>query len=385
MQTKPKLLIVGMILLMLVSLGTSQQVDISLIISPTLRNARVVYISSFDLLQQGSADFLFQLTIRSETEVPGKLVFRLFRNESPLAEATTNEFKLPPGIHNINNIQLSNGYQFPNGEFVKFDDSRTESPDDDFEQETTQSGKLPSGKYNVSVAFYEVDPMDPLGIGSQLLEIVSNAYVVPVAPGSPGGLTNPAIIYTEFPVFQFNTDLLPFGEIDPFNILVYKVLPDQHQSVDDVLTTTPHLDVTTSWTLFQYPQNSADEQGGILRINEFQPLTPGTYVWRVILNLQTTSGTEFVQSPIFGFKLVDPSDVNENLVRKAAARQVFNILRFLIGERANEIEDNLSDFSLSGIVVDGQPIELEELYNKINQYTDKVITIENIELLSSQE
>jgi hypothetical protein len=215
--------------------------------------------------------------------------------------------------------------------------------------------------------------------------VVSSAYVVPVAPGSPGGLTNPAIIYTEFPVFQFNTDLLPFGEIDPFNILVYKVLPDQHQSVDDVLTTTPHLDVTTSWTLFQYPQNSADEQGGILRINDFQPLTPGTYVWRVILTLQTTSGTEFIQSPIFGFKLVDPSDVNENLIRQAAARQVFNILRFLIGERANEIENNLSDFSLSSIVVDGQKIELEELYNKINQYTDKVIIIENIELLSSQE
>ena len=385
MHTKPKLLIVVVILVMLVSLGISQEVNIDLIISPTLQNARVVYISSFDLLQQGSADFLFQVTIRSETDEPGRLVFRLFRNEEPLAEATTNDFVLPAGIHNINNIQLSNGYRFPNGEFVKFDDSRTQSPDDEFEQETTQSGKLPGGKYNVSIEFFSINQQAPIGIGSQLLEVVSSAYVVPVAPGSPGGLTNPAIIYTEFPVFQFNTDLLPFGEIDPFNILVYKVLPDQHQSVDDVLTTTPHLDVSTSWTLFQYPQNSADEQGGILRINDFQPLTPGTYVWRVILTLQTTSGTEFVQSPIFGFKLVDPSDVNENLVRQAAARQVFNILRFLIGERANEIEDKLSDFSLSGIVVDGQPIELEELYNKINQYTDKVITIENIELLSSQE
>ena len=389
MHRKPTILLIGVILLTLISFGMSQQqVDIDLIISPTLQNARVVYVSSFDLLQQGATNFLFQLTIRSQTPVDGQLVFRLIFGEEPLAEAFTNDFVLPAGIHNINNIQLSNGYRFPqNGEFVKFEDSNIKSPDSDFETEVSQSGKLPAGTYHVSVEFIFSDPLvDPVG-NSQELKVVSSAYVIPVAPGSAGGLSNPAIIYTEFPVFQFNTDLflLPNNLDKPFNVRVYKVLPDQHQTVDDVMTTTPHLDVTTSWTLFQYPQYSADDQGGRLRINEFQPLTPGTYLWRVILNLQTTSGTEYIQSPVFGFKLVDANTVNENLVKKAAAMQVFNILRFLIGERANEIENALSDFSLSGIMIDGQSIELEELYDKINQYANKVITIENIELLSSQE
>ena len=387
MHRKPKILVIGIILLLIISAGISQQqVDLDLIISPTLQNARVVYISSFDLLQQGAADFLFQLTIRSQSEEPGRIVFRLFLNEEPLAEATTNDFVLPAGIHNVNNIQLSNGYTFPqNGEFVKFDDSKTQSPDDDFEVEANQSGKLPAGKYQISVEFFSINQQTPIGIGVQQLEVVSNAYVIPVAPGNAGGLSNPSIIYSEFPVIQFNTDLLPFGEIDPFIVRVYKVLPDQHQTIDDVVTTTPHLEVETSWTLFQYPQNSADDQGGRIRVTEFQPLTPGVYIWRVILRLQTTSGTEFIQSPVFGFKLVDPNMVNENLVAQAAARQVFQILRFLIGERANEIEDALGDFSLSGIIIDGQTVELEELYNKISQYADKVITIENIELLSSQE
>ena len=387
MHRKPTILLVGLILLTLTSFGMSQQVDIDLIISPTLQNARVVYVSSFDLLQQGSTDFLFQLTIRSQTDESGRLVFRLFLGEEPLAEATTNDFMLPAGIHNINNIQLSNGYRFPqNGEFIKFEDSKIQSPEDsDFETEINQSGKLPAGTYHISVEFFSVNQQAPIGIGQQQLEVVSSAYVIPVAPGSAGGLSNPSIIYTEFPVFQFNSDLLPFGELDPFNVLVYKVLPDQHQTIDDVESTGALIDGNTSWTLFQYPQNSADDQGGRLMINEFQPLTPGTYLWRVILNLQTTSGTEYIQSPVFGFKLVDASTVNENLVRKAAATQVFNILRFLIGERANELENNLSDFSLSGIMIDGKLIELEELYDKINQYADKVITIENIELLSSQE
>ena len=61
MHRKQTILLVGLILLTLTSFGMSQQVDIDLIISPTLQNARVVYVSSFDLLQQGSTDFLFQL------------------------------------------------------------------------------------------------------------------------------------------------------------------------------------------------------------------------------------------------------------------------------------------------------------------------------------
>jgi hypothetical protein len=162
------------------------------------------------------------------------------------------------------------------------------------------------------------------------------------------------------------------------------VLPDQHTSVDEALSGTPHLDVNTSFTLFQYPQNGSDEQG-ILTINEFQPLTPGTYIWRILLSIQTTGGTEYVESPVFGFKLVDPNSVNENLLQQAAAQQVFQILRFLIGERAEEIENQLGDFNLTSIVIDGQKVELSELYQKINQYANKVIKIENLELRSSQE
>ena len=75
MHRKPTILLVGLILLTLTSFGMSQQVDIDLILSPTLANARVVYVSSFDLLQQGATNFLFQLTIRSQTpELDGRLL-----------------------------------------------------------------------------------------------------------------------------------------------------------------------------------------------------------------------------------------------------------------------------------------------------------------------
>jgi len=387
---RKKLLRLTLLIILIFAVNPSAAQDnvlIDIILSPTLRNAQVVYISSFDFLQQGATTFLFQLTINARANTNGNLVFRLEHNQRRLARAQTNDFTLPAGIHTLNNIQLSNGYSFPGlSEVIKFDESNIEAPDSDFEEEVGRGGKLPAGLYQLLVEFYEsTGASDPIAAGMNEFEVVSSAYVIPIAPGREGGLTNPDIIYTEFPVFQFNTDLINIGPLDPFNVQVYKVLADQHVSVDDVLSTTPHLDITTSFNLFQYPQNASDDQGGRLNILEYQPLETGTYLWRIILSLQTTSGTEFIQSPIFGFKVVDPNSVSENLVRQAAANDVFRILRFLIGDRTDEIENALADFYLSGIMVDGQPVELAELYMKISKYAGKVITIENIELLSSQE
>ena len=386
MKRSPVVFLIVILIVMTVGTVFGQEVEIDLFLSPTIQNARVVYVRSFDMLKDGATEFLFQITIRNEGEQNGRLVFLLSRNESHLAEASTNNFDLPAGISNVNNIQLANGYTFPqNDAFVKFDYSNTTSPDDDFEKEVGQSGKLPSGTYTLSVSFYpQNNPGEGISAFEQL-EVISSAYVFPIAPGTEGGLSNPGIIYTEFPVFQFNTDLYSFGDAQPFNVRVYKVLPDIHLTPDDVLSTTPHLDVNTSYTLFQYPRDGSDDQGGKLTINEFQPLTPGTYLWRIFLSLQTNSGTEYVQSPIYGFKLVDPNTVSEYLVNQATTNQLFQILRFLIGERANEIENALGDFQLQEIVVDGRRIELHELYEKINQYTGKIITVDNIELNSSQE
>lgn len=388
MKRLPVLFLICLFLVMTAGTALGQQVEIDLFLSPAIQNARIIYVKSFDMLKDGATEFLFQITInnRETTDQEGRLVFVLNRNEEKLAESSTNNFLLPSGISNLNNLQLANGYTFPqNNEYVKFDYSNTQSPDDDFEKEVGQSGKLPSGTYFLTVSFYPQNNPDQGITASEKMEVIGSAYVFPIAPGTEGGLSNPGIIYTEFPVFQFNTDLYSVGDAQPFNIRVYKVLPDIHLTPDDVLSGTPHLDLNTSYTLFQYPRDGTDDQGGRLQINEFQPLTPGTYLWRVIISLQTNSGTEFIESPIFGFKLVDPNSVSEYMVRQATTMQIFQILRFLIGERANEIENELGDFTLSGIVVDGRTIEMNELYEKINQYTGKVITIENIELRSSQE
>jgi len=151
MNKKPTFLLISIFLILFSSLGFGQ-VDITLQLSPTLEYARVVYIASFDLLEQGASDFLFQLTIRSDTDEYGHLKFSVERNGESVADAETHNFTLPAGISNLNNIQLSNGYTFPNGETVKFTKSNTFLPKD-FEIEAGQSGKLPAGTYDFKVEF----------------------------------------------------------------------------------------------------------------------------------------------------------------------------------------------------------------------------------------
>lgn len=375
--------------LLLLFKPVQSQVALDLILSPKLQNAKVVYISSFDFLQQGAAEFLFQITINADQDINGRIVFSVDRNGELLAEATTNDFVLPAGISTMNNIQLSNGYVFPaNGARVQFDSQNIKSPDDDFEREVNQGGKLPAGRYQINVEFFRVennvpDP-SPIGVGRDEIEVISGAYVLPVTPGREGDLSNPEIIYNEFPVFQFNTNVYdPINLGEPFEVEVYKVLPDQQASVDEVLTGTPYLRIITGQTLFQYPKAATDESG--FSIDEYQPLTVGTYVWRVILDLQTTSGIDRIYSPVFAFRLVDPSTVSEDLVKQATSAEILALLRYLIGERADEYINALSDYTLQEIRVNGTPIDIAGLYDRITQYTGKVIKVENIELLGTQE
>jgi len=388
MKKKARMVLVLLPLLLLMN-SAQGQVAIDLILSPTLQNAKVVYISSFDFLELGAAQFLFHVTINADQDTRGRMVFRVDRNNEVIAEATTNNFNLPAGVNSMNNIQLSNGYVFPsNGERVQFSERNLKSPDDDFEREIQQGGKLPSGRYQISVEFFRVvndfpDPA-PIGAGRDEIEVLGGAYVLPITPGREGALTDPEIIYNEFPVFQFNTDLIdPFELGEPFEVEVYKVLSDQHTSVDDVLSSTPHLRIRTGRTLFQYPKAASEAPD--FTIDEYQPLTIGTYVWRVTLNLQTTAGIDRIYSPIFAFKLVDPTTVSEDLVKQATATEVLMILRYLIGERADQYINILSNYMLKEIRVDGTPIDITGLYDRITQYTGKVIKIEYIELLGKQE
>lgn len=372
-----KFIVLSIFSLLVISSNAFAQINVQFLLSPTLQNAKIVYISNFDLLQQGTGQFLFQVTVENQSgeEQLGRLLFEIIKDGEPIISAITSNFRLPsqPPIISFNNMQLNTGIMLPNGDEIKFDEQTVQTPTDDFMQETLQGGKLPGGQYFFHTVFIktitnEEFPAPPLSI-----EVISSPYVFPVTPGT-SDLTSPEIIYSPFPVFQFNTNLSdPLALLEePFLVQVYRKL-DFHTSADEVLTTTPHLEYRTGSTMFQYPQGQGE-----------QPLEPGSYLWRVQMVLPTTSGTEIIQSPIFAFKFMDPTNASEDMVARASAEEVLRLLRYLIGQQADVYAEMLNAYSLTTIRINGEVIELSDLYGRIARFEGKVFRLSDLELLSSQ-
>jgi len=353
------------------NLPAQNNVRVQIILSPTLHNAQVVYLSNFDFLQLQSAEFLFQVTVEnSGAAQPGQLRFLVTRGAEELVNALTNSFQLPTGVSFFNNIELSNGSNSLN---VKFAETNVTYPNGDFQNEVLAGGKLPPGKYVFTVVWEPGNGSD-VQSNTEIIDIINTPFVLPVAPGY-ADYTNPEIIYTQFPVFQFNTNITdPLALLDnPFEIQVFQK-EEYHTSADEVLTSTPYLDEKIGLTLYQYPQG-----GGV------QPLEPGTYVWRVLLQLQTTKGTDEISSPLYVFRYVDPSAASEDVQKQVMTADILRMLRYLLGNQVDDIAKALNNYSIEDMRLNGERIDVTDLYNKINSYQGKVTQVKDLELLSSQE
>jgi hypothetical protein len=354
----------------------AQEVQVQIILSPALHNAQVVYLSNFDFMQLQSAEFLFQVTVENLSGgnlQDSRLRFLVTRGSEELVNALTNSFILPPGLTSFTNIELSNGIVLTSGSEVKFTETNVTYPNDDFQNEVLAGGRLPAGKYIFSVVWEQGGEV-AVPSNVEIIDIINTPFVLPVAPGNDD-YTNPEIIYTQFPVFQFNTNITdPLALLEnPFLIQVFQK-EEYHTSADEVLTSTPYLEEHVGYTLFQYPQG-----GGA------QPLEPGTYVWRVMLHLQTTKGIEEISSPLYVFRYVDPTGASEDVQKQIMTADILRMLRYLLGERADDIAKALNNYNIEDMRLNGEQIDVTDLTNKINSYQGKVTQINDLELLSSQE
>lgn len=344
-------------------------------LAPSLELAQVVYVSDFDFLQQGATQFLFQITINNagQPAVRGYLLFEVIRGDDPLplASATTKAFNLPENYFvSASNIQLDQGHPIPGDEII-FDESETNYPTDDFQNEVLQGGRLPRGSYRFIVHFRYEDDTDITPPAFQQLDIQNPTYIRPIAPGRQTGQGLLDIVYTPFPTFQFESDFgLTFSGEPPYRVQIFKKL-DQHYSVDEALTSTPHFDEFMYETVFPYPVTAA------------LPLDPGVYVWRIQLGLITTSGTEKIESPIFAFRIEDPSNIGVS--DDALEADLLRILRDVLGERGANIARTLSDYRLLTIRVNGEKIDKKGFYEIIEGYAEQTRKVSDIEFLGTQQ
>ena len=345
-------------------------------LAPSLELAQIVYVSDFDFYQQGATQFLFQLTVNNRNPVTGYLKFDIYHNADLLAETQSNNFSLVQNENfTVSNIELNAGFFTPLGnQPIRFEKSNTTNPSTEFEEEVLAGGRLPRGTYQFVVTFRFNNDQDQTSAPPVAIFINNPSFIRPIMPGTRAGELYLEILYTQFPTFQFETDLdftnPAFLENPPFHVQIFKKL-DQHASIDEVLTTQPHYDEWMSNVVFPYPAAAA------------QPLDEGVYLWRVQLGMVTSSGTELIESPVFAFRVEDPSRLGE-IDDEGTKAEVMRILEDLLGNRGRNLAQALSDYSLTAIRVNGETITKKRLYEIIEGYQGEERLISDIMLKGTQ-
>jgi hypothetical protein len=100
----------------------------------------------------------------------------------------------------------------------------------------------------------------------------------------------------------------------------------------------------------------------------------------VELNIQTSNGIETITSPLYSFKYVDPTDASEDLIGRANAEEVLRLLRYLIGSRADDLANQLSDYILSDMRRNGEKMSTADFFDQISNLENVKFKVENVEL-----
>ncbi len=104
-----------------------------------------------------------------------------------------------------------------------------------------------------------------------------------------------------------------------------------------------------------------------------------------MLHLQTTKGIDEISSPLYVFKYVDPSAASEDVQKQIMTADILRMLKYLLGDQVDDIAKALNNYSIEDMRLNGERIDVTDLYNKINSYQGKVTQVNDLELLSSQE
>jgi hypothetical protein len=97
----------------------------------------------------------------------------------------------------------------------------------------------------------------------------------------------------------------------------------------------------------------------------------------------TSSGTEIIESPVFAFRVEDPSKLGE-IGDEGTKEEVMRILEGLLGSKGRNLAGAVSDYNLIAIRVNGETITKKKLYEIIEGYQGKERLINELILKGTQ-
>jgi len=369
------ILLTGILFCFLLNIGLTQPI-IKLKMNPALANQvqqpklNVLYFSNFDLLNQGTAKYIFDVTIDNITQSweNTKIILEVELDGQIVASAESDPFLLtePPGSSDewkASNDVLINAQTFPgSGMLIEFNTTSIDPPfrDTKFEDELFNSGKARKGRYILRGKLINNTYNWPLipERTPELVFLISNPSNIQLSgPGNRVGQGMPMEIMTEFPVFAFFYD----GSEYIFNL--YEKL-SFHTSVEDVINSKNP--IYQSEPLIAPILNYADAIGG-------QPLQVGsTYYWYVDVLVYTTAGVEKFRSEVYQFKVTQGTGTNAEGIAFAS---IIEMLRPIVGNQVDDLSKNLSDFELKTIRLNGKPITMYELHQIIDGYEGHLVEV----------
>ncbi len=363
-------------LLLLITPLFSQDFTVQILVYDA-EKLQTLYFSDLDLLQDQLAEELFEVRL---TKISANgyddctMFIEIFRNDELITRSQSEKFNIPADpagttYQTTNSELLNNNFFFnpadPHTQ-VRFQGVTIEDAATDLQQDILASGKLPVGIYKILLRI-ESPSGDKIALQEEILIRASNpSYVQLIAPGNMYGSGEPAEVYNQYPLFQWN------GNGVEYVVSVYEKKALM-QSLDDILNSTPdwQSERVSEFSL-QYPQAGP----GVI------PLSFGkTYYWLVTMYVATSSGDEAIRSEIWQFRLVDPANVDDAHGLEAK-KDVIQFLRDLIGDQAEEVANELDGYTLRTILVNGESVSLEALLSRLRspEYLNKNIEVIDLEL-----
>jgi len=243
----------------------------------------------------------------------------------------------------------------------------------------TSTGKLAEGQYSFHVMVYSgPDRYSLSSISDQVLETITVTTPTSLNLIAPGGAledTSQNLVYTPYPIFQWETEPCPGCES---SIRVAEFDLNSHSSLEEAIedVTTLPMDLIQGWELVgisttkQYPFTGAIEL-----------IAGRVYVWQILKILPTTVGSESYLSPIYAFKIADLSQPPE--MSFEVLHPVLQQLVDMLGEdQFNAIfgpEGNLAGYNPTGTyVINGMEVSVDAVFTLINQIRNQSISIVNI-------
>ena len=353
------------------------------------------YMSNIDVSTGQSDVPLFRYRISSETyPVYSKIWFKAsvlspslgMENRTTLIEMESNAFEMKADIvidnrnFSTNSTSLLDEGIPPNliPILVRTTESINPSQFDGLISAIMTTGKLADGEYQFEIRVFSGQSKFDLSLSDQDIKTTIVESPSGINLESPGGIiadTSFNIVYTKYPVFNWNKGYCLNCETY-IRVAEFKV--GFHSSVEEAINDERTLPFNQSkdWlklediSSFQYPMSGA------------RPLDYGKiYVWQIKTNIPTTNGIEEQPSPIYAFKLSNPSSigipkVESNVIAQLRAALGDNRYNSLFGQ-----DGELEGFNqVSTISLNDATIDESTLQKILRQIVDESISIKSLEI-----